>query len=107
MVEFPKVLVTEPVTSKLEVRVNFGLLTGREATPAELDDLAGRLVPLLGSVSLIAEHRQETDGHAEAELHQVRVDLPSADRADEVVAIAEEWLGDCFESRHAEVADPY
>ena len=105
MIDPPTVFVTEPDTSPLEVRVNFGLLTGREATPAELDDLAGRLVPLLGSVSLIAEHRQETDGHAEAELHQVRIDLASGDRADEVVSIAESWLEDCFESRHAEVAD--
>lgn len=105
MIEPPTVFVTEPATSPLEVRVNFGLLTGREATPAELDDLAGRLVPLLGSVSLIAEHRQETDGRAEAELHQVRIDLASGHRADEVVAIAEEWLEDCFASRHAEVAE--
>ncbi len=105
MIDPPTVFVTEPATPPLEVRVNFGLLTGREATPAELDDLAGRLVPLLGSVSLIAEHRQETDGHAEAELHQVRIDLADGDRADEVVAIAEEWLEDCFASRHAEIAD--
>jgi hypothetical protein len=106
MIEPPTVFVTEPSTPPLEVRVNFGLLTGREATPAELDDLAGRLVPLLGSVSLIAEHRQETDGRAEAELHQVRIDLATGDRADEVVAISEQWLQDCFASRHAEVAEP-
>ena len=101
------VFVTEPTASALEVRVNFGLLTGREATPAELDDLAGRLVPLLGSVSLVAEHRQETDGHAEAELHQVRIDLASDAPADEVVAVAEQWVDDCFDSRHAEVAERY
>lgn len=105
MIEPPTVIVGEPTASALEVRVNFGLLTGREATPAELDDLAGRLVPLLGSVSLIAEHRQETDGHAEAELHQVRIDLAADAPADEVVTVAEAWLEDCFASRHAEVAD--
>jgi hypothetical protein len=105
MIEPPTVFVTEPSAPPLEVRVNFGLFTCREATSAELDDLAGRLVPLLGTVSLIAEHRQETDGHAEIELHQVRIDLAGGDRADEVVAITEEWLEDCFTSRHAEVAD--
>jgi hypothetical protein len=99
------VFVAEPTTSALEVRVNFGLLTGREATPAELDDLAGRLLPLLDSVSVIAEHRQETDGHAEAELHQVRIDLGPDDPADEVAAIAGQWAEDCFASRHAEVAE--
>jgi len=101
------VFISEPTTSALEVRVNFGLLTGREATPAELDDLAGRLVPLLGSVSLVAEHRQETDGHAEAELHQVRIDLAPDAPADDVVAVAEQWVDDCFDSRHAEVAERY
>jgi len=105
MIEPPRVLVNEPSTSALEVRVNFGLLTGREATPAELDELATRLVPLLGSVSLIAEHRQETDGRAEAELHQVRIDLEADDPTDEVVAVAEQWLDDCFATRHAEVAE--
>jgi hypothetical protein len=105
VIDPPTVFVTEPTTSPLEVRVNFGLLTGREATPAELDDLAGRLVPLLGSVSLIAEHRQETDGRAETELHQVRIDLAAGAPAEEVVPVAEQWLEDCFESRHAEVAE--
>ena len=99
------VFVAEPNASAVEVRVNFGLLTGREATPAELDDLAGRLVPLLGSVSLVAEHRQETDGHAEAGVHQVRIDLSEGDPADEVAAVAEQWAEDCFEARHAEVSD--
>jgi hypothetical protein len=99
------VFVSEPTASALEVRVNFGLLTGREATPAELDDLAGRLVPLLGSVSLVAEHRQETDGHAEAGVHQVRIDLASDDPIEQVAAVAEQWAEDCFESRHAEVSE--
>jgi hypothetical protein len=105
MIDPPTVFVTVPTAPPFEVRVNFGLLTGREATAAELDDLAGRLVPLLGSVSLIAENRQETDGHAEAALHQVRIDLAGGDRSDEVVAITEEWLEDCFASRHAEVSE--
>ena len=99
------VFVAEPTTSALEVRVNFGLLTGREATPAELDDLANRLIRLLGTVSVVAEHRQETDGHAETELHQVRIDLGPEAPADEVAAIAEHWADDCFASRHAEIAE--
>ncbi len=105
MVEPSVVLVTEPSPSGLEVRVNFGLLTGREATPADLDDLAARLLPLLDSVSLVAEHRQETDGHAEAELHQVRIDLAEDDPVDEVTAVAERWAEDCFASRHAEISE--
>ena len=104
--ESSTVFVAEPTTSALEVRVNFGLLTGREATPAELDDLGARLVPVLGSVSLVAEHRQETDGHAEAELHQVRIDLGPDEPVDEVAAIADQWARDCYASRHVEIAEP-
>ncbi len=94
-----------PATTDTEVRINFGMLTGREATPAELDELMGRLLPLLGTVSIVAEHRQETDGHAETELHQVRIDLLEDDPVDEVAAIAEQWAQACFDLRHAEVTE--
>jgi hypothetical protein len=100
------VFVSEPEASEVEVRINFGMLAGREATPAELDDLAVRLVPLLGSVSLVAEHRQETDGHAESEVHQVRIDLGEDDPVADVVSISERWAEECFASRHAEVSEP-
>jgi hypothetical protein len=100
------VVVTHAAPSDIEVRVNFGMLAGREATRAELDDLAGRLLPLLGSVSIVAERRQETDGHAEVEVHQVRIDLSQDDPLEDVVAIAELWAEACFQSRHAEVSEP-
>ena len=32
-------------TTQVEIRVNFGVFAGREATPAELDDLAHALIP--------------------------------------------------------------
>ena len=105
MLDSSVVLVSEPDPAGLEVRVNFGLLTGREATPAELDDLAARLLPLLDSVSLVAEHRQETDGHAEAELHQVRIDVGEDAPVDDVAEVAQRWAEDCFASRHAEISD--
>ena len=100
------VFVNRPAPSELEVRVNFGMLTGREATPAELDDLANELLPLLGTVSVTSEHRQETDGHAETELHQVRIDVTPDDPIDEVATLAERWAQACFASRHAEVSEP-
>jgi hypothetical protein len=100
------VVVIHAEPSDFEVRVNFGMLAGREATRAELDDLAARLLPLLGSVSIVAERRQETDGHAEIEVHQVRIDVSEDDPLEDVVAIAELWAEACFESRHAEVSEP-
>jgi hypothetical protein len=100
------VVVNRGEPSDFEVRVNFGMIAGREATPAELDELASRLVPLLGSVSIIAEHRQETDGNAEIELHQVRIDLTEDDPIADVVALAELWAEECFNARHAEISEP-
>ena len=90
----------------VEVRVNFGMLAGREATSAELDELAARLVPLLGTVSVVAEQRHQTDGHAEAELHQVRIDLDEDDPVAEVAAVAQAWAAGCFANRHAEISEP-
>ena len=106
MLEPSPVVVNRSDPSDFEVRVNFGVLAGREATPAELDDLASRLLPLLGTVSIVAEHRQETDGNAEIELHQVRIDLNEDDPVAEVVALAELWAEECFEARHAEITEP-
>ena len=105
MTDSSVVFVSDPAPAGVEVRVNFGMLSGREATPAELDELAGTLIPLLGSVSLVAEHRQETDGHAEAELHQVRIDLDRDDPVEDVVEVAGRWAEDCFADRHAEVSE--
>jgi hypothetical protein len=100
------VIVSRGSAPDYEVRVNFGMLAGREATRAELDDLIRRLLPLLGSVAVVAERRQEADDHAEVELHQVRIDLTEDDPLEDVVAIAELWAEACFESRHAEVSEP-
>lgn len=105
MLEPSAVVVNRAAPSDFEVRVNFGMIAGREATPAELDELASRLVPLLGSVSIIAEHRQETDGNAEIELHQVRIDLTEDDPIADVVALAELWAEECFNARHAEISE--
>ena len=100
------VFVSDTPRSGLEVRVNFGMLAGREATRAELDELAARLLPILGSVSVVAEQRHETDGRAEAELHQVRIDLGEDDPVAEVAAVAQAWAAGCFASRHADISEP-
>lgn len=100
------VVLSQPSPSGFELRINFGMLAGREATRAELDDLAQRLLPLLGEVTVVAERRTELDEHAEAELHQVRIDLPEDAPLAEVGVIAEQWAKSCFADRHAEVSEP-
>ena len=59
----------------LEVRVNFGMFAGREATPAEIDDLASTLLEQVGAVSIVSEERHEIDGNSEAAIHQVRIEV--------------------------------
>ena len=93
----------------LEVAVNFGVLAGRQATNAELEELGRQLVADAGEVSLVSEERFELGPHSEAELHQVRVELDGP-RLDEdlrarVVATAEAWARACAADRHADVTE--
>jgi hypothetical protein len=105
---------TEP--PGLEIRINFGVFAGREATPAELDDLARELLPDVGEVSVVAEQRHEVSEDSEVALHQVRVEI-SGDRlpteledAEELetrlLAGAERWARLCIADRHAELTEP-
>ena len=97
----------------VEVRVNFGMLAGREATPAEIDDLAAVLLKAAAQVSIISEQRHEISPDVEASLHQVRIELghgvvdEAPDKLDslerELVEAAEQWAVSCAASRHVDV----
>jgi hypothetical protein len=92
---------------KIEVRVNFGVFAGREATAAEIDRLAEWLLDEVGEVSIVSEEHHEIDSHGEAVIHQVRiaVDEGDADLAEKLLARAWHWARLCVEERHAEVTD--
>lgn len=91
----------------LQVTVNFGVLAGRTATPAELEELGRRLVEETGDVSVISEERFELGPHSEAEVHQVRIELGGgsldADLRARVVAAAEGWARSCATDRHLDI----
>jgi len=97
----------------IEVRVNFGVFAGREATAAEIDRLAEWLLDEIGEVSIIAEDRHEIDAHAEAAVHQVRIEVgsdrvpgPGPARDDlerRLLERAEHWARLCVAERHAEI----
>jgi hypothetical protein len=92
----------------LEVRVNFGVFAGRAATPAEVDRLAEWLLDEVGSVSIISEERHEIDGHGEASVHQVRIELDDAaddETARRILERAEHWARVCVAERRADVTD--
>ncbi|MGH2935348.1 MAG: hypothetical protein ACRDL2_12670 [Gaiellaceae bacterium] len=95
----------EPVG--LEVRVNFGMLTGRTATQAEIDDLARALRSLTPSFEIVSEERHQFGGDVEVSVHQVSVETVEADDglALQIVEAAQRWAEACFDSRHADVTE--
>jgi predicted polyphosphate/ATP-dependent NAD kinase len=105
-------VVQQHETPAIEVRVNFGVFAGREATAAEIDRLAEWLLDEVGEVSIISEERHEIDTHGEASVHQVRIEI-DADRVNgnraeveqKILERAEHWARLCVAERHAEVTD--
>ena len=107
--------VREAEPTGVEVRVNFGVFAGREATAAEIERLAEWLLDEVGEVSIISEERHEIDANVEASVHQVRIEV-AADRVpphgperqsviERLVERAEHWARMCVAERHAEIAD--
>src|SRR5918992_4555706 len=90
----------------LEIRINFGMYAGREATPAEIDELGKALLARVQEVSIISEERHEIADSSEAQLHQVRVEVPSEGlpgddhELDELrgrlVEVSERWAQACI-----------
>jgi len=107
--------VTEEAPAGLEIRINFGVFAGREATAAELEELGKLLVPEAGEVSIVGEQRHEMTEDAEVVVHQVRVAVSPERVPDDVpekrafcerlVTLAEIWARQRFNERHAELTE--
>ena len=95
----------------IEIRVNFGIFAGRDATPAELDRLAEWLLDEVDEVSIVAEERHELAANVEASVHQVVIQFAPADGGDtnevtqRMIERAEHWARLCVSDRHADVVD--
>lgn len=99
----------------LEVRVNFGMFAGREATPAEIEELASQLLEKMGSVSIVSEERHEIGSHSEASVHQVRIEVHSdalpaepsrrEELAGRMIETAERWADACIADRRVDVTE--
>jgi len=90
----------------LEVRVNFGVFAGRNATQAEIDDLARSLNDVVESFAIVAEERHQFGRSVETSVRQVVIEVGGGDAGDDidllcerVVARAEKWAADCIRSR--------
>jgi hypothetical protein len=90
----------------LEVRVNFGVYAGRNATPAEIDDLAHLLRIEVPRFAVIAEARHEFGDNVETSLHQVVIEVDgqhagalSNETCERIVDAANRWASACVASR--------
>jgi hypothetical protein len=97
----------------LEIRVNFGMFAGREATPAEIDDLAADLLDKVTEVAIVAEERHEISSHSEASLHQIRIEVSGDELPDDeheldemrgrLIETADRWARECIADRSVEI----
>ena len=85
------------------VVVNFGILSGREATQAELDRLALvlREAGAGAEMTITAARRQDYGRGFEGVVHQVHVTLAGSPTPS-VEAICREWALNCAEDRNVE-----
>ncbi len=99
----------------LELKVNFGLFSGREATPAEIEQLGRDLLAKFAYISIVSERRFEIGADAEGTVHQVRVEVGSeflprdedelAELRGRLLEVTERWMQGCVAHRHAEIND--
>jgi hypothetical protein len=88
-----------------DIRVNFGMFSGREATQAEIDDLARTLLDEVSAITIVAEQRTIADRDMEASVHQIRVELDEEYDPQRPLLIAEQWARACVAERHAEITE--
>jgi hypothetical protein len=88
-------------TPALVVRVNFGVFAGRNATQAEIDDLARELRDEIEPFAILAEERHEFGGDVETSVRQVVIEIPDAPDGveDRVLEIASSWATECIKLR--------
>ena len=87
-----------------DIRINFGMFAGREATRAEIDDLASALLKEVDAITIVAEQRTIADHEVEASVHQIRVELDGRS-PDDTLAAVRDWAQSCIADRHIEIEE--
>lgn len=84
----------------IEIVVNFGPLSGREATLAEVDRLARRLLSIAVAVRVHAVRTHDVGRDSESIVHQVIVEAEArTSEADALRQVCETWAADCAAER--------
>jgi hypothetical protein len=105
-VRTPIAFVADELDLGIEVVVNFGVVTGREATQAEVDRLARAIQPEVDRLAILAARRHEYGDTSDTVVHQVVVEAIGPDGAAERIrALCEEWAADCAADRHLDALD--
>jgi hypothetical protein len=90
----------------VQIAVNFGPLSGREATLAEVDRLARRLCDRWGAARAQAVRTHDMGPRSEAIVHQVLVEVEAPlSEAEAIRSICEEWAAECAAERSIEPLD--
>jgi hypothetical protein len=114
-VEETVAFVVEQEPAGLEIRINFGVFAGRDATTAELEELGRLLVPEAGEVTIVGEERHDLTEDVEVVVHQVRVavgpesvpdDRPERKQfCERLVTLAEIWARQCINERSSDISE--
>ena len=88
---------------EIVIVVNFGPLSGREATQAEVDRLARRLLRTAAQVRVHAVRSHDMGPNSEAIVHQVVVEADAkTSQAGALRTACEAWAIDCAAERSVE-----
>jgi len=99
--------VRSDAVGAIEIVVNFGPLTGREATLAENDRLARRLLAIADHVRVHAVRTHDMSDETETIVHQVVVEAEAGqDEAGTLRDACEAWAVECAEERSLEPLEP-
>jgi len=99
--------VRSDAVGAIEIVVNFGPLTGREATLAENDRLARRLLAIADHVRVHAVRTHDMSDATETIVHQVVVEAEAGqDEAGTLRDACEAWAVECAEERSLEPLEP-
>jgi hypothetical protein len=113
----PALVFAPPVREvpALELRVNFGVFAGREATAAEIEALARDLLKKVSHVSIVSERHYEIGADTESAVHQLRVEVPSEalplwhcdvpEFRGRLIEVAERWALACIAERHEAISE--
>ena len=102
----PIAFVADDLDLGIEVVVNFGIVTGREATQAEVDRLARAIQPQVERLAIVAARRHEYADTSDTVVHQVIVQASGPDGAAERIrTMCEAWAADCAADRRLDALD--